>query len=49
MCVRWNQKGETLASASYSGTVKVLDFASEKITFTGKTENGSKPFVVKNS
>ena len=46
-CVRWDQNGERLASALLDdGTVKVLDFASGKVTYTGKTEDGSKPFVI---
>ena len=46
-CVRWDQNGERLASSSDDGTIKVLDFASGKITYTGETEDGSKSFVLK--
>ena len=34
-----------LASASDDETVKVLDFASGKVTYTGKTVDESKSFV----
>ena len=45
-CVRWDEKGERLASASYDRTAKVLDFASEKVIYTGKTADESKYFVI---
>ena len=45
-CVRWDLSGERLASTSYDGTVKVLDFASEKVIYAGKTEDRSKYFIV---
>ena len=41
-CVRWDPSGKSLASTSYDATVKVLDFASGKVTYTGKPINGSK-------
>ena len=40
-CVRWDHNGERLASTSDDGNVKVLDFASGRVTYTGKTEDGS--------
>ena len=45
-CVRWHQNGERLASTCLDGTVKVLDFASGKVTYTGETVEGGKSFVV---
>ena len=36
-CVRWDPSGKRLASSSYDKTVKVLDFASGKVTYSGKT------------
>ena len=43
--MRWNQSGEQLASVSFDGVVKCLDFASGKVTYTGKTDDNSKSFV----
>ena len=45
-CVRWDQNGERLASAWSDKTVKVLDFASGKVTYTGKTVDESKTFII---
>ena len=39
-CIRWDQKGERLASASHDGTVKVLDFASGEVMYTEKSVDG---------
>ena len=40
--MRWNSDGSLLATASADGTVKVAEFASDKILFEGKTPDGSK-------
>ena len=46
MCVRWSQEGKILASASDDKTVNVLDFASGKVTYSGKTADGGKSFLI---
>lgn len=40
-CVRWNPEGTLLATASDDNTVKLMDFASEKVLFTGGTSDKS--------
>lgn len=42
LSMRWNSDGSLLATASADGTVKVAEFASDKILFEGKTPDGSK-------
>ena len=42
ICVRWDPSGKSLASSSSDATVKVLDFASGKVTYVEKTIDGSK-------
>ena len=32
-CVRWDPSGKSIASTSWDKTVKVLDFASGKVTY----------------
>ena len=44
-CVRWEQNGKRLASASYDGIVKVLDFASGKLAYKGNTVDESKSSI----
>ena len=41
-CVRWDSKGERLVSASSDHKVKMIDFASGKILYTGATLDGRK-------
>ena len=45
MCVRWDQNGKRLASVSWDRTVKVLDFASEKVTYTGEIVDQSESLL----
>ena len=39
-CVRWDSKGERLVSASSDKTVRIIDFAAGKVSYTGKTCDG---------
>lgn len=41
-CVRWNPNGDMLASASNDGTVKILDFKTEKDLHTEAISDRSK-------
>ena len=41
-CVRWNIAGDKLATASADQKVKVLDFASEKVYYTGSIIDSGK-------
>lgn len=40
-CVRWSSLGDMLASASNDETVKLLDFKTGKVQYTGTTFDGS--------
>ena len=45
-CVRWNQHGDSLVNTRHNGTVKVLDFASGKVTNeVGKPGRGKSPVI----
>ena len=41
-CVRWSPSGDKVASASHDKTVKLLDFKTGKVLYTGNTSDGSK-------
>mgnify|MGYP003879840555 CR=1 FL=1 len=41
-CVRWSPSGDKLASTSYDKTVKLLDFKTGKVLYTGNTSDNSK-------
>ena len=41
-CVRWSPSGDKLASASDDKTVKLFDFKTGKVLYTGETSNQSK-------
>ena len=45
--VRWSPSGDKLASASDDTTVKLLDFKTGKVLYTGNTSDGSKLFLPK--
>lgn len=45
-CVRWGPNGNMLASASDDKTMKLLDFKTEKVLYTGTTSDGSKYIAV---
>ena len=38
-CVRWDPLGNRLVTASYDRSVKVIDFANEKVIYTGETDD----------
>src|SRR5690348_7726361 len=40
-CVRWNTRGDMLASASSDMTANLWDFKTGKVLYTGKTSDGS--------
>lgn len=40
-CVRWNQSGDMLASASSDNTVKLFDVKTGKVLHSGSTADGS--------
>ena len=42
--VRWDSKGERIVSASGDYTVKIIDFSSGKVIYTGATSDGRKKF-----
>ena len=42
LCVKWNQSGDLLATASSDGTAKLIDFKSGKTVGAGITPDGSK-------
>ena len=46
-CVRWSPSGDKLTSASRDKTVKLLDFKTGKVLYTGKTSDGSKLSISK--
>ena len=39
-CVRWSPSGDKLASSSEDQTVKLLDFKTGKVLYTGNTSDG---------
>ena len=39
MCVRWSPSSDKLASASFDKTVKLLDFKTGKVLYTGNTSD----------
>ena len=41
-CVRWSPSGDMLASAAEDKKVKLLDFKTGKVLYTGKTSDDSK-------
>ena len=41
-CVRWDTKGKRIVSASDDKKVKIVDFGSGKISYTGATSDSSK-------
>lgn len=41
-CVRWSPTGDMLASASKDKTVKLLDFGTSKVIYTGTAAEDSK-------
>ena len=43
-CVRWDLNGGRLASLSADKTAKILDFADEKIYYSGRTPDESNLF-----
>ena len=44
-CVRWDPIGCSLASASEDKTVKLLDFKTGKVLYTGTTSDGRKSLL----
>ena len=44
-CVRWSPSGDRLASASNDKTVKLLDFKTGKVLYTGNTSDQSKLLI----
>ena len=40
--MRWSPRGDKLASTSYDKTVKLLDFKTGKVLYTGNTSDESK-------
>ena len=42
MCVRWSPSGDKVASASEDKTIKLLDFKTGKVLYTGNTSDNSK-------
>ena len=44
--MRWDRNGERIASTSSDGTAEVLDFASGKVSYTERTVDQSKSFVI---
>lgn len=42
-CVRWNSAGKLIATASWDGTVKIIDFANpNQVLYSGETTELSK-------
>ena len=39
--MRWNREGSMLVTAGAEGRVNVVDFATEKVYYTGSTPDGS--------
>ena len=46
-CVRWSPSGDKLATASQDKTVKLLDFKTGKVLYTGITSDRSKLSISK--
>ena len=46
-CVRWSPSGDKLASSSDDKTVKLLDFKTGKVLYTGNTSDGCKLSISK--
>ena len=46
-CVRWSPSGDELASASNDKTVKLVDFKTGKVLFTGNTSARGKLSISK--
>ena len=46
VCVRWSSRGDRLATTPWDSTVKVLDFASGKVYYTGFTSNKGKVYFL---